>query len=77
MGPYVMMNLIGKSNLTLNTQCIQSPLVSRVIVLLSLSNIQHDWVTGSVQPKLAPEGIPIHFSGSASADQGIDIASVN
>ena len=31
----------------------------------------------SVQPKLAPEGIPIHFSGSASADQGIDIASVS
>ena len=27
--------------------------------------------------KLAPEGISIHFSGSASADQGIDIASVS
>ena len=37
----------------------------------------YPWLIESVQPKLAPEGIPIHFSGSASADQGIDIASVS
>ena len=37
----------------------------------------YPWLIESVQPKLAPEGIPIHFSGSVSADQGIDIASVS
>ena len=30
----------------------------------------------SVQPKFHPEGIPIHFPRSASADQGIDISSI-
>ena len=45
MGPYVLVNLIGISDPEYPMQCIQSLLVSRVIVLLSLSNIQHDWVT--------------------------------
>ena len=35
------------------------------------------WLIESVQPKLTPEGIPNHLSGSASADQGIDIAYVS
>ena len=35
------------------------------------------WLIESVQPKLASEGIPIHLSRSASADQGIDSSSVS
>ena len=42
-----------------------------------LSSESYPLLIESVQPKLAPDGIPIHFSGSASADQGIDIASVS
>ena len=31
----------------------------------------------SVQPKFTPKEIPIHLSGSARADQGIEISSVS
>ena len=44
---------------------------------LLLPSPPYPWLIESVQPKLAPEGIPIHLLRSASADQGIDISSVS